>query len=453
MKLKKLAAAGLTAAMVFSSTACASSDGGHSAEASVTQADRASAKGQAGGTGGAVEIVYLNSHPDVWEGEVGKEIISKFQESHPQIKVKTESYPFDQMIEMVEVKMKSKLSDFDVFNVDAPLVTSYSVRGYLEPFENYMSKEELEQTFTRTGLNAAAYNGKVMTAPKRESGMIMVYNKDILDVGNIPYPSIDPDKRMTWEECLDICKKAAKVENGATTCWGIIGDQINRVWNVMPLANSLGATWLSEDGLTAKGCLNSDASIRAMTFYQDLFNKYGVSPKGVNTNEARELFETGQVAFTWGDPVCYARAKSKGINVGVCPVPYFEGGVPVVGCDSWHVGINANSKHKEQAAEFIKYITFGEGSDILLDSQNNIGASKARIARITQDSAPGHEVYSLLAGELEKYSVPRPKTPGYNEWSDVVNAAIEDVRNGADVKNTLDTSAARIDDILKKYTR
>lgn len=71
--------------------------------------------------------------------------------------------------------------------------------------------------------------------------------------GNLGIPAYDTDKRMTWEECLDICKQVTKVENGTTTCWGIIGDQINRVWNVMPLANSLGAAWLDEDGLTATG--------------------------------------------------------------------------------------------------------------------------------------------------------------------------------------------------------
>ena len=452
MKFKQLAAVGLVTAMVFSTAGCSSKS--QRTESSAAQAEKMPENSQEKAQGGEpVEIVYLNSHADVWEGDVGKEIIQKFEESHPGIKVKTESYPFDQMIEMVEVKMKSKLSDFDVLNVDAPLVTSYSVMGYLEPFENYMSRDELDKVFTQTGLNAAAYDGKVMTAPKRESGMIMVYNKDILDENNIPYPAYETDKRMTWEECLDICRQVTKVENGTTTCWGIIGDQINRVWNVMPLANSLGAAWLSEDGLTATGYLNSEASVKAMTFYQDLFNKYGVSPKGVNTNEAREMFETGKVAFTWGDPVCYARAKGKGINVGVCPVPYFEGGVPAVGCDSWHIGINANSKHKEEAAEFIKYITVGEGSGIFLDSQNNIGANMERIARITDASAPDHEVYALLASDLENYSVSRPKTPGYNEWSDVVNAAIEDIRNGADVKTTLDTSAARIDDILKKYTK
>ena len=32
---------------------------------------------------------------------------------------------------------------------------------------------------------------------QRESGMIMVYNKDILDENNIPYPAYETDKRMT----------------------------------------------------------------------------------------------------------------------------------------------------------------------------------------------------------------------------------------------------------------
>ena len=221
MKFKQLAAVGLVTAMVFSTAGCSSKS--QQTESSAAQAEKTSENSQEKAQGGEpVEIVYLNSHADVWEGDVGKEIIQKFEESHPGIKVKTESYPFDQMIEMVEVKMKSKLSDFDVLNVDAPLVTSYSVRGYLEPFENYMSRDELDKVFTQTGLNAAAYDGKVMTAPKRESGMIMVYNKDILDENNIPYPAYETDKRMTWEECLDICRQVTKVENGSTTCWGIL---------------------------------------------------------------------------------------------------------------------------------------------------------------------------------------------------------------------------------------
>ncbi len=396
------------------------------------------------------ELVYLNSHTDPWDTEVGQEIFDKFYEKYG-IKVKSVSYPFDQYMELVEVKMKSKDSDFDVFNVDAPLVASYSVRGYIAPFEDYMSKDELEATFTSTGLNAATYNGKVMTGPKKESGMIMVYNKDILARHGIEFPS--ETERMTWEECVEIAKQCVEVENGSTVTWGLIPDQVNRAWNVMPIANSLGARWLSDDGFTATGYLNSPESVEAMKFYQSWFNELGISPKGVATNEGRELFDTGRCAFIFGDPVCYARAQQKGLNVGICPVPAFEDGVPAVGSDSWHVAVNAYSKNKEAAALFVRFITCEEGSDIFLDSQSNLGCNKERIETITADDYEGHEVYALLSADLDAYSVGRPKTPGYNEWSDVVDSAIEDIRNGSDVQKTLDAAASKIDGLLVKYSR
>ena len=401
---------------------------------------------------GEIELVYLNSHADPWDGPVGQEIFDKFYEKYG-IKVRSESYPFDQYMELVEVRMQSKASDFDVFNVDSPLVASYSVRGYISPFEDYMPKDELEATFTTTGLNAASYNGKVMTGPKKESGMIMVYNKDILDRHGIPYPSEDPSERMTWEELVDIAAQCVETESGNVVTWGLIPDQVNRAWNVMPIANSLGARWLSEDGTTATGYLNSEESIKAMEFYQSWFNELGISPKGVATNEGRELFDTGRCAFIFGDPVCYARAAGKGLNVGICPVPAFEEGVPAVGSDSWHVAVNAYSKNKEAAALFVRFITCEEGSDIFLDSQSNLGCNKARIEVITSDDYEGHEVYKLLSEDLENYSVGRPKTPGYNEWSDVVDMAIEDIRNGSDVKTSLDQAAARIDGLLARYSR
>lgn len=401
---------------------------------------------------GETELVYLNSHADPWDGPVGQEIFDKFYEKYG-IKVRSESYPFDQYMELVEVRMQSKASDFDVFNVDAPLVASYSVRGYISPFEEYMSKEDLENTFTSTGLNAASYNGKVMTGPKKESGMIMVYNKDILDRHGIPYPSSDPAERMTWEELVDIAAQCVEKENGNVTTWGLIPDQVNRAWNVMPIANSLGARWLSEDGTTATGYLNSEESIEAMKFYQSWFNDLGISPKGVATNEGRELFDTGRCAFIFGDPVCYARAAGKGLNVGIMPVPAFEDGVPAVGSDSWHVAVNAYSKNKEAAALFVRFITCEEGSDIFLDSQSNLGCNKSRIEVITADDYEGHEVYTLLSEDLDAYSVGRPKTPGYNEWSDVVDMAIEDIRNGSDVKTSLDQAASRIDGLLARYSR
>jgi multiple sugar transport system substrate-binding protein len=402
---------------------------------------------------GPVEIVYLNSHGPQWEDpKIGGKIFADFERLNPGIKVKNESLPFNQFFELVEVKMSAKSAEFDVFNVDAPMVTSYSLRGFIEPFENYIAKEDIPKYWLPSAIQSASFNGKLMSAPKTDSGMMMVYNKKILQEAGVPFPSPDVNARLTWEELLAMAQKCTKVTSGATETWGLIFDQINRAWNILPLPNSLSGQGIGPDGLTAAGYVNSPAWVTAMQFYQDLYNKYGVSPKGPNTDEARELFNAGKVAFTLGDPAVYSR-HAQFQDVGYAPIPYFKDGKPVVGCGSWHAAVNAYSNHKPEAAKFLKYITLEQGNDDFLDPQSKIGARIERLERITKGDDDLSKFYNVIYYELKNSAVIRPLTPGYLEWSNYVDAAIEDIRNGADVKGSLDSAASRIDAALRKYRR
>ena len=65
----------------------------------------------------------------------------------------------------------------------------------------------------------------------------------------------------------------------------------------------------------------------------------------------------------------------------------------------------------------------------------------------------GNAVMELAVFETQNTSVPRPSTPGYLEWEMIVYQAFEDIRNGAEPKNTLQRTAAQIDRELRKYTR
>jgi len=339
-----------------------------------------------------------------------------------------------------------------VFNVDAPMVTSYSLRGFIEPFENFIKKEDIPKFWLPAAIESASYKGKLMSAPKTDSGMTLIYNKKLLKEAGIEFPSADVNKRLTWDELLDMARKITKTSGGVTQTWGLILDQINRAWNVLPLPNGLGGAGISPDGLTATGYLNSPAWVKAMSFYQDLFNKNGVSPKGANTNEVRELFNAGKVGFTFGDPAIFAN-HAKFQDVGWAPIPYFKEGKPVVGCGSWHAAVSAYSKNKPEAAKFLKYITLEQGNDDFLDPQTKIGARIERLERITKGDNPTSKYYSLIYHELKNSAVIRPLTPGYLEWQNYINASIEDIRNGADVKKSLDDAAAKVDTALKKYSR
>ena len=73
MKFKQLAAVGLVTAMVFSAAGCSSKS--QQTESSAAQAEKTPENSQEKAQGGEpVEIVYLNSHADVWEWDVGKEL-------------------------------------------------------------------------------------------------------------------------------------------------------------------------------------------------------------------------------------------------------------------------------------------------------------------------------------------------------------------------------------------
>jgi multiple sugar transport system substrate-binding protein len=54
---------------------------------------------------------------------------------------------------------------------------------------------------------------------------------------------------------------------------------------------------------------------------------------------------------------------------------------------------------------------------------------------------------------MENNAVPRPTTPFYLEWEELATKAFEDVRNGADPKETLDRYTAILERTAAKYRK
>ena len=60
--------------------------------------------------------------------------------------------------------------------------------------------------------------------------------------------------------------------------------------------------------------------------------------------------------------------------------------------------------------------------------------------------------YAVAAGEAQ-HAEPRPLTPGYLEYEEILSDAFEDIRNGADAGEALSGAADRIDREMEKYRR
>jgi len=49
-----------------------------------------------------------------------EKVVDEFESKHPDIDVKLNGYPFEQMFEVIETKMQVKSDEIDILNVDAP---------------------------------------------------------------------------------------------------------------------------------------------------------------------------------------------------------------------------------------------------------------------------------------------------------------------------------------------
>jgi len=377
------------------------------------------------------------------------------------IKVKLETYPFAQLFQVIEVKMKGKSADCDVLEVDSPVTSSYAVRGYIEPIDDLLPKEEQKKFFPAT-VGLGTWQGKIYSMPFENSTQFMYYNKDLFEKAGISFPSMDVNQRWTWGKIVEVTQKIQKTLNkeGETKIWGLLFDQVNRPYQMLALPQSLGAgSGVSPDGLHVEGYLNNEGWIKAMTWWYNVNNVWKIHPKGIGPAESPEQFIAGNVAIfiggSWNMSEFEETREEGHLNYGIAPHPYFTEGKPATGTNSWHFGISPYSKHKEAAKKFVKFLTSEKIMGDWFKATKQLTANKVMNEVIF--NLPEYREYPLNAFkeittyELEYTAEPRPTTPFYLEWEDLVGKAFGDIQNGADPKTTLDEYAATIERVAKKY--
>ncbi|MDG0811287.1 ABC transporter substrate-binding protein [Cohnella rhizosphaerae] len=251
-------------------------------------------------------------------------MIEAYEGQHPGIKIVRQSYPYDQLFDVIDVKMGTGTSDIDAFVVDEPMVAGYSQQGYLLALDDYFDASDREGMLPGS-LSTGYYRDRLMAVPMNTSEQLLFYNKKLLTEAGIEWPSERIEDRLAWEDVVEMSQLLMSRLNDGTggrePVWGLMFEQIGRPYQMLALPNSLGGRGIGDDGVTTDGIVNDEAWVRSMQFYSDLFNRYRISPKGVKAYESRNLFLSGQIAFfvggTW-DIQGFLTAEQK-LDFGYAP--------------------------------------------------------------------------------------------------------------------------------------
>lgn len=431
-------------------TACSSSGASttpqpaENTNASTTPSSAGSAAASAGEGG---SITWL-SQGTTWEGftQAARDQFT----ADTGIEVKAEFYSFNDLFEIIEVKIASGSSDYDVISVDVPMVAAYATRGYIAPMDEYFTEEE-KAGWIPSALAAGSWQGTLYAPPMNTSTQLLWYNKGLLSQAGVTVRESDVDNRLTYEEIAEYAKTALDVLDPQRNkgISGIVFQQVSRTYQMCAVPNSMGEKSIGDDGLTVDGIINSEGWVKAMTWYQNLYTD-GLALRGYTADESSPNFNSGKTLFMIGGT--WTPIQIKDTDFGYAPVPAFKGYEDKVGTPtgSWHFGINKASEKHDLAAQFIKFMSLGEGNDLWLQANKDVPSSMKAIEAIQNDTN-ADPVQKIAAYEAANTAVPRALTPGYSEYSSVMDATFEDIRNGADVKAALDSAVEQINTAFEKY--
>ena len=294
-------------------------------------------------------------------------IVDAFNASQDKINVHLNYIYGDHAYEDKIVMMLAGGADFDLFG--AQNMKDYISRrnnGYLADLADAIKDSGIDLSMYGAGFTEVAdEEGHYYGLPYRYSAHALFYNKKIFDEAGLPYPN-----QMTWEEYCDLAKQLTLVREDGTQQWG-----------------GFLATWMGEPyGAVQLGSSVLDDDTEPLKYWLNMMNRmYNVdkshmSWEEITTTSADWLltFLGGNVAMLPNGEWTIGNAKSeiaknpdvvRNFEMGVTYLPYPEGGTPgvTVGGANTFVMINKQSKHFEEAFEFIKYLTGEEAARTLVD--------------------------------------------------------------------------------------
>jgi fructooligosaccharide transport system substrate-binding protein len=382
-----------------------------------------------------------------WPDSQVKPLFDAFNKTHPDTQASYELIPFADLFQTLEVRLGARTPDPDVYSCDSPLSASYGVRNQAMVLNDVLDATQ----FSKAAVDAASFRGKMYSAPFSTSSQLLFYNRALFKQAGIEPPPSDIAQRWTWEQVVEAGRKIAKP---AQDRWGLILEQAERPYQLLPFGQSLGGIALSADGLKASGYIDSPEFVEGFSFVQRLYTDWKISPPGVfDPNVTPDLFGSGRTGMLLAGTFnlgLFAN-KYKDLDWGVAPHPYFAKGKPVTPTGAWHIGANPRTRDKDGVAEFLRFMT---GPELQLEWFKLRPYVPVRLD--IWDKLPemfATPTWKIIRYEVQNTAVARPATPGWREYEDLLRQSLRDMQTGGDVKAMLTDTAAKIDRQMVKYSK
>lgn len=365
------------------------------------------------------------------------------------IQVKYQYVPFASMREKLTAELVAKTDQYDVLSaMDAWGPSLYPL---FDPLNARITEKGIDMAarYPNAHLRAARDgNGagrNVLGFPLRGHVQLMFYRKDIFDKLGLKPPA-------TWDDMVEVGRKvqAGSDLSGVAMYYGKSGQQNLMIW--FNYLWGMGADLLDAQGNPAFASAEGVAATQA---YVDVMLKHKVAPAGsasFNETDAVNSVAQGKSAMVpvwWWRYAGLTDAKTSTLKpeqVGFAPLPSMPGKPATTYTNTWFYGINASSKRKDAAMEFLTWLSHPSVERaVLLDKTKN------EVVAVQNSNLLDAEVNARFGGmhragaEGLKGARGVPLFPQWPQVADILEASVNEIATGqAQVKPALEAAATRV---------
>lgn len=256
--------------------------------------------------------------------------------------------------------------------------------------------KELKQNFVDVVYSDVVINNKIYGLPLSVDTLAMYYNQDLLDAsGVVEVPQYwNNDFQQTVKKITKLDLKGNILQSGVALGTARNIERFSDILSVLMIQN--GAIMMSDSGQILFNTVPANSQNKnynpgqmALRFYNDFADPVKeVYSWNTDFPNSIDAFASGQVAiiFAYSYHLPIIKSKAPKLNFLIAPLPQIEGSIsPINFANYWVEVVSKKSKYKNEAWNFIQYMTRAEQAKTYLDKTKKPTALRSLILEQKKD--------------------------------------------------------------------
>lgn len=301
--------------------------------------------------------VALAANPQM---QTAAKLIGNFEKKYPDIKVRFQTLPENQLRPAVLKDVATKSGQYDVVMIGAYEVPLWAQKGWIIDLSQYAKADTAwnEGDLLKPIRNLVSYKGNLFATPFYGSSSFMFYRKDLFAKAGLTMP-----ETPTWDQVAQFAAKLDDKNAGVSgICLRGVPGWGQNLASLTTVINTFGGRWFDQKW---QSMLSEPESKAAINFYVNLIRQHG-QPDAAKDGwqECLQLFSQGHAAMWYDDtvfagPVLDQAGPGVKDNVGFAMAP-----VKATKASgwlwAWGLSIPATSKNRDAAWKLISWLTSQE---------------------------------------------------------------------------------------------